>query len=640
MPDSAHPRKEVSGIPAVLYAAKSSPDPRASIPTQLADARAAAEAAGRTVVGEFSDEAASAYRGNRGAELAAAKKAAIAAADAFGRAEIWVQHSDRLARGDGIKADHLIEIWFAMRHRGVGLRSVQDDSNLDDLIRVALIGERNHEDSRRKSEAVKAGKRRQLERGQRLGGPIPDGYAVLERRHDPGGRLVDISYRLDPERASVIRLIFDLYEQGLGDPSVARELNRRGLRTKAGRPWDRRRVQDTLRNRWYGGWVVRDRGKPTEDHRPSSHPALIEPERFERLLRLRDTRDRGKGSERSPRGRPRRNHALAGLARCARCGEQMRPVTSTYKRVGDGSRRRTYLCANVRAATGLCDQPSIDAEIVDSAVVANLEGYLIDFEAWRRRIEDGQADERERLVREVETANADRDRQARKTHKVEAKWAEYVDANDPQADLVLPMIAREREALESAEWRLRAATDALASIPTGAPTDAMLDFYNGLAAAVRGRLESADSLARVNEALGDLFDQFILNSAEQGVSILPLLSEAAVSRIVGMTQLTQDDQVLELTLPKGQADALIDAVEEGEPIDATITTDVHRVLATGVEDILPPLSALTCAKSANPQKTWHSVTLPLSRESSSRLGRTQWGGLPLSLRIRFAQLLR
>lgn len=64
---------------AALYAAKNTADERGSIPTQLADCRAAAEAEGREIVGQFSDEAASAYKGNRGSGLTAAKDAAIEA---------------------------------------------------------------------------------------------------------------------------------------------------------------------------------------------------------------------------------------------------------------------------------------------------------------------------------------------------------------------------------------------------------------------------------------------------------------------------------------------------------------------------------------------------------------------------------
>jgi Resolvase, N terminal domain len=48
---------------AILYAAKSTEDRRGGIPTQLADCRAAAEAEGRDVVAQYSDESASARTG-------------------------------------------------------------------------------------------------------------------------------------------------------------------------------------------------------------------------------------------------------------------------------------------------------------------------------------------------------------------------------------------------------------------------------------------------------------------------------------------------------------------------------------------------------------------------------------------------
>ena len=164
---------EHSASVAVIYAAKSTKDDRGSIPTQLTDGRAAAEADGREVVAEFSDEAASAFKANRGEGLAQAKERALALAAEERAVEISVQHSDRLARGDGIEADHLAEVWFALRRHGVRLRSAQDDGNLDDAIRVVLIGERNYEDSARKAAAVAVGMRRAADRGEPPGGIVP-----------------------------------------------------------------------------------------------------------------------------------------------------------------------------------------------------------------------------------------------------------------------------------------------------------------------------------------------------------------------------------------------------------------------------------------------------------------------------------
>ena len=66
-----------AGTPCVAYAAKSTTDPRGSIPTQHADIRAAIEreAGGRFLYGEAqSDEARSAFTANRGPGLAEAKR--------------------------------------------------------------------------------------------------------------------------------------------------------------------------------------------------------------------------------------------------------------------------------------------------------------------------------------------------------------------------------------------------------------------------------------------------------------------------------------------------------------------------------------------------------------------------------------
>src|SRR5690348_17288221 len=89
-------------LPCVVYAAKSTEDVRGSIDTQLADCRAAIEReGGREVVGEDRDEGVSGFKRSRGPGLERAKRLAVQAAERHGTAELWVQHSDRIARGDG-----------------------------------------------------------------------------------------------------------------------------------------------------------------------------------------------------------------------------------------------------------------------------------------------------------------------------------------------------------------------------------------------------------------------------------------------------------------------------------------------------------------------------------------------------------
>src|SRR5947209_802032 len=108
--------------PAVIYAAKSTEDEGGSIGDQLRDCRALAEQEGWPVEGKFQDEAASAFKGNRGDGL----QAAMERAEELAPCVLVVQHSSRLARGDAKQAKHLIEyaLW-AVQHN-VRLASVEN----------------------------------------------------------------------------------------------------------------------------------------------------------------------------------------------------------------------------------------------------------------------------------------------------------------------------------------------------------------------------------------------------------------------------------------------------------------------------------------------------------------------------------
>jgi hypothetical protein len=86
----------------VIYAAKSTEDRRGSIPEQLRECREQVQGdPRRRLVTEYSGEVFSAYRRDRGPGLRDATQDAEDLAEEYGIAELWAQHSDRLARGDG-----------------------------------------------------------------------------------------------------------------------------------------------------------------------------------------------------------------------------------------------------------------------------------------------------------------------------------------------------------------------------------------------------------------------------------------------------------------------------------------------------------------------------------------------------------
>jgi DNA invertase Pin-like site-specific DNA recombinase len=128
----------------VVYAAKSTEDKRGSIPDQLRDCRAEIErSSDRVVEDEYVDEKVSAFTRNRGPGLQDAMRHAEELAQAYGGAELWAQHSDRLARGDGRTARHAVEIALWALKRDVRVRTVQDPDTFRDLLYAVVTGQRN-----------------------------------------------------------------------------------------------------------------------------------------------------------------------------------------------------------------------------------------------------------------------------------------------------------------------------------------------------------------------------------------------------------------------------------------------------------------------------------------------------------------
>jgi DNA invertase Pin-like site-specific DNA recombinase len=111
----------------VIYAAKSTEDRRSSIADQTRECHQnIAQDPRRRTVAEYQGEAFSAYSGSRGPELVQAMQHTEELAEEGHAAELWAQHSDRLARGDGRTARHTVEIALWALKRDIQVRTIQD----------------------------------------------------------------------------------------------------------------------------------------------------------------------------------------------------------------------------------------------------------------------------------------------------------------------------------------------------------------------------------------------------------------------------------------------------------------------------------------------------------------------------------
>jgi DNA invertase Pin-like site-specific DNA recombinase len=458
---------------AVIYAAKSTEDKHGSIAGQLQDGHALAQREGLDVVAEYSDEAASAFKGNRGPGLARA----MDHAERMAPCALIVQHSDRLARGDGKRARHLVEYALWATRNGVTVRSVQDPQTFDvkGLVYAALMGDRNAEDSSRKSASVRDGLRRRKDRGAPVG-PVPLGYTVQNTVID--GTVITTRI-IDPVSAPTIERIFDMIESGSTFGDVARALNAEGVKGRRGKPWVSRTVRNILYNDSYTG--------------ANGYPQIIQPDRYRSILGGLARMDPAAVQRRQGGRKPADiSYFLRGIGFCARCG------ASLYTRQLAGGRH--YLCRNARQATGLCDAPAIPASLIEGHVLNHLDVFIGSAEQWIA--EQAQAISADQRAREA-AVETERAVLADLERKVALAEAAYDDAlSDPKlAFSALRQVARLETACE-AQRQCIAHTEAQLTEWAAPPdVDAALDFYTGLVDLVRGKVQRVKGAVELNAAL-------------------------------------------------------------------------------------------------------------------------------------------
>lgn len=527
---------------AILYAAKSTADVRDSIGTQLAEARRLAERDGYEVFGEHSEEAKSAYHGSRGEELVAARESAAALAADGHDVGLFVQHTDRLARGDGKEAQHLAEIVFWARKADVKIRSVQDDYTTENLIMAVVMGERNHEDSKRKAQATAAGQQRTVERGEWRGGILPGGYSV-RYEHDGQGRITTRSVKYHDEDHEIYKLIWRLALEGASEQKISLELNRRGAMTRPVRkgrkrqPFTTVRVGQILNCPFYAGMQVLN-----GELSPGAWPTYVS---FEDWTRLRSERDSRSEGTRRKRGRPVEGYLLSELAKCATCGS---PVLgrSSYTRK-DGVRSRSYVCRAHREYheddKHYCPATPWDAEVVDRAVLSELGRLLRDMDDFRSQLESGQRAEREKLERIVaEATEAARVAERAAQHATQ----EFADAEDADERALLKDAAKAKRAdAKRAKARADAALDAMTAeaVEEVDPEAAMRALYRRLAEQLA---EAGEDLKVLNATFRESFARFELrHNGDGGFIVVPFLSAEAARR--ALNDVPQDATVPSLS---------------------------------------------------------------------------------------------
>ncbi|WP_430827844.1 recombinase family protein [Candidatus Protofrankia californiensis] len=273
----------------------------------------------------------------------------------------------------------------------------------------------------------------------RRGGTIsqaPLGYLNVGEQFE--GREIR-SVAIDPERAPLIRIAFELYATGKYTfRSLRQALTEAGLRTRptAARPAKAisiHKIGNLLRDRYYLGYVtyqgVEFQGR---------HPALIDPELFERVQKVLAAERRSGTRERAY------NHYLKGVVWCGRCERRLIIARAQGRH---GGQYFYYFCRGRQERT--CDLPYIVVERIEEAVLRHYGQVRIPAEVGDRL----------RTAMDQTVANG-----ANNTRQLRAQYAKRLKALDAREDRYLDLVGDPDWPREKVSGRMRAIRDERASL--------------------------------------------------------------------------------------------------------------------------------------------------------------------------------
>ncbi|MBR6208660.1 MAG: recombinase family protein [Oscillospiraceae bacterium] len=188
--------------------------------------------------------------------------------------------------------------------------------------------------------------------------------------------LPDNTLEIVPEEAEIIRRIFNMYLAGHGSDTIARALNKDGLRTSAGKPWSHQTVLRALENEKYMGDTLSmksvkrhgvklmntDGQYAPRYYIEDTHPGIVSKEDFQAAQELRQQRKNGKIT-----GQKRAEHPFSGLVECGLCHSRY-----IHKVNGSGLKWQSDIWAcytNLHKGASACRNTRIKDEILKEKFV-------------------------------------------------------------------------------------------------------------------------------------------------------------------------------------------------------------------------------------------------------------------------------
>ncbi len=185
-------------------------------------------------------------------------------------------------------------------------------------------------------------------------GAVPFGY-----------KTVDGKYTVYEPEAAVVREIFTRAAAGEPFADIAADLNRRGIKTKAGNEWGRSSFHRIFRNEKYIG--VYEFGNIRTE---GGIPSIVSKELFYTVNNYLK-------NKKNPQGRHRENgdYLLTGKLFCGECGSAMVGISGTGRH---GEIHYYYSCNGKRLKKGpKCTKANIQRDFIEEAIASAVREYIL-----------------------------------------------------------------------------------------------------------------------------------------------------------------------------------------------------------------------------------------------------------------------
>ena len=325
---------------AVIYARYSSDSQREeSIEGQLRECTEYAERNGITILRSYIDRALSARTADRPEFQNMIKDSEQKLFDV-----VLIWKLDRFSR-DRYDSAHYKRI---LKKNGVKVVSVKE--NISDgpegIILESMLEGYAEYYSAELSEKIHRGQKENALKGRNNGGGIPLGY-LLDKKEQ---KLV-----LDPVTAPLVREIFQRYADGEIVRTIVEDFNRRGLKTKSGKPFSPNSFNRILKNRKYIGEY-----RYQDVIIPSGVPAILSDDVFYQVQARLEKNKRAPATAKADV-----DYLLTTKLFCGLC-ERMRIGESGTSHTGD--KHYYYKCAGAKRKLG-CKKKSVKKDFIERAAV-------------------------------------------------------------------------------------------------------------------------------------------------------------------------------------------------------------------------------------------------------------------------------